>query len=244
MLARLVLLSLLAAAPLAAAAESPAPPPEAAPSVSPPTPPEPEKLLKPWNRGIVYGRAMLTIPERREYWAGLNALTSDAEKRAYWEAHIERMQQLAIERGVEIEAPPNAPRRPLDTRKFSHVPYFREMMTTAEQDAYRDAVWHIHDDQERWKFVASHILRMRKRALDRGVTYPGLSPYEKNAVELSGMEVDPDPSRRAFFDEAELEVAEHFEPELPDPEPEEADVADAADDGSGAGEGRGAAAQP
>lgn len=145
----------------------------------------------PWTRGIVYGRELLTEAERRDYWREIQALETEEEKRAYWEAHIERMQQLALERGVAIEAPPNAPRRELDPRPFSHVPYFRELMTTAEQDAYRDTVFDIHDDDERNRFVSSHILRMRQRAISRGLTYPGLTPYEKAAVAASGMSVDP-----------------------------------------------------
>ena len=96
---------------------------------------------------------------------------------------------LAIERGVGIEPPPNAPIRVLDTRKFSHVPYFRELLTTEEQDAYRDAVWHLRDDEERDQFVADHIRRMRERAVARGLTYPGLNKYEQGAVDRAGIDV-------------------------------------------------------
>jgi hypothetical protein len=148
----------------------------------------------PWNRGIVYGRTMLTRDERGEYWTALDALETDEEKQAYWEAHIERMQKLALERGVEIEKPPNAAKRKLDERKFSHVPYFRELMTPEELQAYRDTVWHIDADAERNVFVSTHILEMRTRAVSRGVTYPGLSPYERAAVDGSGMNIVPDHS--------------------------------------------------
>jgi hypothetical protein len=185
------------------------------------------RTLAPWSRGIVYGRAMLTPDERKQYWEELQAFATDEEKRAYWEAHIERMQRLAIERGVAIEPPPNAPRRVLDQRKFSHAPYFRELMTTEEQDAYRDAVWHINDDDVRNHFVSSHVLEMRQRAISRGVTYPGLGPYEKQAVETSGMDVNPmSPSAGEIVtkDAAAREAASE-----PEGEPEE-ELKDALDD--------------
>ena len=144
----------------------------------------------PWNRGIVYGRALLPVLERRAYWQEIGRLETEEEKRAFWEAHIERMQRLALERGVSIERPPNAPKRKFDGRKFSHHPYFQDLMTDDEQDAYRDAIWHINDDAERFAFVSAHILRMRTRALSRGVSYPGLDAYETAAVVGAGVDVE------------------------------------------------------
>ena len=52
------------------------------------------------------GVPMMTEEERRTYWKEIQALPTVEEKEAYWLAHIERMKQRALERGVALPPPP------------------------------------------------------------------------------------------------------------------------------------------
>lgn len=146
---------------------------------------------KPWDRPILYGVDLLSKVERRRYRADIKALETDEEKRAHWEAHIEQIQRLALERGVSIDLPPNRPRYQHEKRRFGHAPYFLHLMTGEERYVYRDTIWYIQDDAERKIFVSAHIFKMQARARERGVSFPILDRYEREAVEAVGATVDP-----------------------------------------------------
>ena len=82
-------------------------------------------------------------------------------------------------------------------------------MTLEELAAYRDTVWHIHDDAERHAFVSGHILAMRERAISRGLSYPNLDKYETAAIEGARVEmefVEPKGDVVDEFDAADAEL--------------------------------------
>jgi hypothetical protein len=120
---------------------------------------------------------MMSEEERKAYWKELRALPTVEEKEAYWLEHIERMEQRALERGVSL---PPRPRRPIpDGEKVARpaAPYFYEIMTEEEREAYYEALAKLTVLSERRAFMADHILRMQARGRARGVSLPSAADW-------------------------------------------------------------------
>jgi hypothetical protein len=131
----------------------------------------------PWEGRPPYGLSMMTQQERQTYWKELQALPTAEEQEAYWLAHIEKMKQRALERGVELPPPP---RRliPDDQQKARPAaPYFEEIMTDEEIEAYYDGLEALTVPSERKAFIADHIKRMQERGLERGISLPSTADF-------------------------------------------------------------------
>ena len=114
----------------------------------------------PWEGQPPYGLDMMTAQERQTYWEELRALPTVEEKEAYWLAHIEKMKQRALERGVEL---PPAPHRLIpdsEQKARPAAPYFDEIMTDEEIEAYFEGLAALKLPSERRAFIADHIKRM------------------------------------------------------------------------------------
>jgi hypothetical protein len=131
----------------------------------------------PWEGQPAFGRALMNEEERRTFWREMNALQTVEEKEAYWQAHIEKMQQRALERGVSIPDPPKKV-VPVDEKPvFGRPPYFEEIMTEAELTAYRETERATEDPVARRAFIADHIRRMQARGAVRGVSIPSTTDW-------------------------------------------------------------------
>jgi hypothetical protein len=160
---------------------------------------------------------MMSDEEKRTYWKGIQALPSVEEKEAYWLAHIERMKQRALERGVSLPRPPR--RRIPDGEQVPRpaAPYFYEIMTDEEREAYYEGLGKLKLLPERRAFIADHIERMQARGRARGVSLPSAADWAyvfegrapKTAVEpaevaaggTGGGEAETDEESEVFEDE-------------------------------------------
>ena len=179
---------------------------------------------QPWEGRPPYGLPMMTGQERKAYWSELQALPTVEEKDAYWQAHMEKMEQRALERGVEL--PPRPKRIIPDHEQPRHPrpPYFPDIMTDEEIRAYEETLGGITDLAERKAFIAYHLQKMQARGLARGVSLPGTGdfadvlPYLDEAkiieVEEDAAEQDEDATAEqdAEFDE-DLEALDYEEDE-------------------------------
>jgi hypothetical protein len=134
----------------------------------------------PWEGRPIYGRELMSRDEIKAYRETLKAFETYDEKAAFWLAEIERMKQRALDAGVALPDPPRyrAPgEKPVPRPK---EPYFKEIMTPEEVEQYYDAVRGLPVPAERDAYIAEHIVRMRTRGFERGVSVP--STYEWNYV--------------------------------------------------------------
>jgi len=122
----------------------------------------------PWQGGVVYGRDLLSRQDRRAYWRTLNRLKTREAQEAFWRAHVAKMQELARQRGVAIEDPPEIKDKP-NPKTLWRDPYFSEIMTREEIDAYRRDLDAMTTTAERDAYRAAHIGRMQDRARRRGI---------------------------------------------------------------------------
>jgi len=152
----------------------------------------------PWQGGVVYGRDLLSREERKAYWRELNALATDAEKEAYWRAHIAKMQEIARRRGVSIEDPPRIKDKP-NPKTWWRDPYFSEIMTREEVAAYRRDLDAMATTAEHDAYRAAHIRRMQERARRRGIGMLSTEDWEPI--------LRADAARRAAAGEASEEVS-------------------------------------
>jgi hypothetical protein len=143
----------------------------------------------PWEGRAPYGLSMMTEEEREAYWNDLRALSTVEEQQAYWLAHIEKMKQRALERGVELPPPPRRiipdelqPRHP-------RPPYFPDIMTDEEIRVYEETLMGLQDLDERKAFIAQNLKKMQERALARGVSMPATGAYADVLPYLDGADV-------------------------------------------------------
>jgi hypothetical protein len=131
----------------------------------------------PWEGRPPYGLPMMTEEERKTYWKEIQALSSAEEQEAYWLAHIERMKQRGLARGVALPPPPR--RLTPDTQQQARpaAPYFQEIMTDEELEAYYERLGALKVPAERRAFIADHIEGMRARGLVRGVSLPSTANF-------------------------------------------------------------------
>jgi hypothetical protein len=144
---------------------------------------------QPWEGQPPYGLPMMTELERKTYWSQLQNLPTVEEKEAYWQAHIEKMKQRALERGVELPPPPRRiipdelqPRHP-------RPPYFPDIMTDEEIRVYEETLMGLQDLDERKAFIAQNLKKMQERALARGVSMPATGAYADVLPYLDGADV-------------------------------------------------------
>jgi hypothetical protein len=151
----------------------------------------PVAAREPWERrATAYGRNLMTKEERKAYWREFNALETDSERTAYYNAHVAAMKQRAADRGVsEPEWGPLAPGEESEVT-FWRAPYFSDIMTEEEKANYRPSLDAIPDHLDRWRFVAEHIRTMYARGIERGVTVPPTTGFA-DVFEALG-EVPPD----------------------------------------------------
>ena len=168
----------------------------------------------PWEGRPPYGLPMMTEEERKTYWKEIQALSNAEEQEAYWLAHIERMKQRGLARGVALPPPPR--RRIPDAQQQARpaAPYFQQIMTDEEQETYYEGLKALDVPAERRAFIADHIERMRARGVARGVSPPSTADFayalEEQAQEDSAPFEDYDAEQgedEAEFDE-ELEVSD------------------------------------
>jgi len=128
---------------------------------------------EPWENRAPFGYEMMTRDEIDAYRSTLEAFETHDEKLAFWRAHVERMQQKAITWGVQLPDPPKYRVPGAQKPKPGKPPYFETIMTPEEVDAYYAMLSGLPDRADRHAFIASHILAMRKRGHERGVSVPG-----------------------------------------------------------------------
>ena len=132
----------------------------------------------PWEGQPAYGRALMTRAETNVYWATMKSFETYDEKLAFWFSEMDRMEQRALERGVE---PPRRPRyrkpgeKPVPRRQ---APYFKDAMAPEEVEQYHAALGGLTTPEERRAFKAEHIVRMRARGFERGLSVPAISGWE------------------------------------------------------------------
>jgi len=132
----------------------------------------------PWEGQPVYGNELMTRAEIDQYRATMRALETREEKIAFWSSEIERMQQRALEWGVQLYDPPKL-REPGQKKSEpkDREPYFIEVMTDEEIADYYSRLKEMEDPAERRAFKADHIVRMRARGFARGISVPGTADW-------------------------------------------------------------------
>ena len=134
----------------------------------------------PWEGRPPHGVETMTKAEIKAYWRALNAFETYDEKLTFWLDEIARMQQRALDWGVELPDPPRYRKPGEEIVKRSKEPYFAQIMTPEEFDHYHDTLRELKIPTERRAFIAEHIVRMRARGFERGVSVPGT--YDWNFV--------------------------------------------------------------
>ena len=163
----------------------------------------------PWEGRPPYGLPMMTEGERKTYWAEIQSLPTVEETEAYWRAHIEKMRQRALERGVALPPPPRRLIPDDEQVARPRPPYLDEIMTAEERKAYYETMEALEVvPAERDAFVADHIERMRARGLARGISLPSTAdftdvlegPTNANTVEPEDDDAELDEESEAFDD--------------------------------------------
>lgn len=129
---------------------------------------------RPWMGQHIYGFDILTADERREFRAKLNALETYDEKLALWRQHVVNMKQRAWDRGLVLQEPPEVMPREEMVRLRRPI-HAMSLMTTEEVEAYRAeerALIEAGDAAAVEAFMKEHDERMKRRAEERGLTYP------------------------------------------------------------------------
>ena len=165
----------------------------------------------PWQGRPPYGLAMMTEEERKTYWRELQALSSVEEKEAYWLAHNERMTQRALVRGVALPPPPRRLIPDSEQQIRPAAPYFREIMTDEELEAYYEGLGALEALSERRAFIADHIGKMRARGLARGVSLPSTTDWAYALEEQAQADSAPLEDDDAEQGEGEAELDEESE---------------------------------
>jgi hypothetical protein len=132
----------------------------------------------PWVGKPAYGREVMSRAEINEYWDTLKAFETFDEKLAFWLSEIDRVQQRALEWGVQLPDPPKY-RKPGGKRgvRKDRAPYFSAVMTPEEVEQYYATLSGLTDTAERHAFKADHIMRMRARGFERGISVPSTSKW-------------------------------------------------------------------
>jgi len=158
---------------------------------------------EPWEGRQPYGLSMMTKEERQAYWREIRALPTAEEREAYWLAHIDKMEQRALERGVELPPPPRRLIPDSEQKARPAAPYFQEIMTDEEIEAYYDGLEALTTIPERRAYIADHIKRMQERGRERGVSLPSTADFayalkdQGETGDVGSEDGGPDPDRGA-----------------------------------------------
>lgn len=142
-----------------------------------------DQCWMPWKGQLAYGRAIMTLDDRREFRALLNASGDCREKQERWLSHVEAMQRRALALGVSIPEPPAIPR----TRRPGGVEiYARHLMTVEERNEFQRQFALLQSEEERWAFGAAHVERMQERASRWSMTLrPPLTEAQEESLEAA-----------------------------------------------------------
>lgn len=167
----------------------------------------------PWEGTPPYGGPMMTRAERKIYWKELTGRPTVEEREVYWRSHVEKMQQRALERGVQLPPPPKKliPDRE-QPRRRERPPYFPEIMTEEEIQVYEETLKSLEDQAERHAFIAGHIEKMKARALARGLSIPSTADFADALKARAGADTVEleDAAAEPGEDEAELDEESEF----------------------------------
>jgi hypothetical protein len=141
----------------------------------------------------------------------IRALSSVEEQEAYWRAHIERMEQRALARGVALPPPPRRLIPDNEQVVRPRAPYFSAIMTDEEREAYYETLGALEDRAERRAFVADHIERMRARGLARGVSLPSTADFADVLEEWANADTVEAEDDDAELGEGDAELDEESE---------------------------------
>jgi hypothetical protein len=129
----------------------------------------------------------MTDAEVETYTQAIETLETLEEREAYWRDHVEQMQLRAIEVGVEPPKPPRYRREDAPQEIKAKEPYFEQIMTDAEIDAWHDTMTTLEVPTERRAYIRQHVLRVRRRGMERGVTVPSTYDWEYAFDEVGGI---------------------------------------------------------
>lgn len=170
----------------------------------------------PWSGQLVFGRPLMSIPERQRYREELRSREGCAAKQRFWLEHVATVQRRALALGVSLPEPPTPP---TELRAVGPAIFARHLMTLEEREAYLDAYSKLETAEEIEAFEAAHEKKMLERAegWSMGLRPPGVEP---EAV----LEAQEKRERlRAFLEKAqELAKEKGFDPTPAEAEPAKA----------------------
>jgi hypothetical protein len=100
----------------------------------------------------IYGNALMSEGERKQYRKQLGGVGSEQAREQFQMQHERRMQQRALQQGVDLVPPGQGPI------------YGGELMSVQERNQFREQLRHAQSDEEREALKAQHRERMRHRA--------------------------------------------------------------------------------
>ena len=100
----------------------------------------------------IYGNALMSEGERKQYRKQLGDSDSEQARERFQVQHEHRMQQRALQQGVDLVPPGQGPI------------YGGELMSVQERNQFREQLRHAQSEEEREALKAQHRERMRHRA--------------------------------------------------------------------------------
>ena len=107
----------------------------------------------------IYGSALMSNAERRQYRQQLGSAGSDQARQAYQQQHEQKMQQRALRQGVDLVPPGQGP------------VYGGALMSVQERNEFREQLRQAGSQEERNALMAQHreLVQERARALNMNV---------------------------------------------------------------------------
>ena len=100
----------------------------------------------------IYGNALMSEGERKQYRKQLGDSDSEQARERFQVQHEHRMQQRALQQGVDLVPPGQGPI------------YGGELMSVQERNQFREQLRHAQSEEEREALKAQHREQMRHRA--------------------------------------------------------------------------------
>ena len=100
----------------------------------------------------IYGNALMSEGERKQYRKQLGDADSEQARERFQVQHEHRMQQRALQQGVDLVPPGQGPI------------YGGELMSVQERNQFREQLRHAQSEEEREALKAQHREQMRHRA--------------------------------------------------------------------------------
>ena len=111
--------------------------------------------------GDIYGGELMNEQERKQYRKRLNEAGSDQARNEYQLQHEKRMQQRALQQGVDLVPPGQGPI------------HGGELMSVQERNQFREQLRQATSQEERDALMAQHRERIRQRAQALNVKIDG-----------------------------------------------------------------------